>query len=127
VIEGLDKPDQRSTVDGFLSDDGLTFFFASTPTPAASGGPADAAPTADAGSSSDGGVVADAGVSAKSDLFVAFRRSTNERFEVTQYLSDLNTPADERDPWLTPDGKTLYFTSDRDGVLTIYTAPVLAP
>jgi Tol biopolymer transport system component len=45
-------------------------------------------------------------------------------FNVTQTLEDLNTGGDERDPWLTPDGKTLYFTSDRDGVLTIYTAAV---
>src|SRR5205814_104093 len=35
-----------------------------------------------------------------------------------------DVPGDERDPWLTPDGKTLYFTSDRDGSLSIYTASV---
>jgi Tol biopolymer transport system component len=55
---------------------------------------------------------------------VAWRRSTNEAFSVTQPLSDLNTPADERDPWLSPDGTTLYFTSDRGGILNIYTARV---
>ena len=43
---------------------------------------------------------------------------------MTHPLDDLNTPGDERDPWLTPDGKTLYFTSDRDGALNIYTAAV---
>ena len=45
-------------------------------------------------------------------------------FSATQPLDDLNTGGNERDPWLTPDGKTLYFTSDRGGMLTIYTAAV---
>jgi hypothetical protein len=91
----------RSTVDAFLSDDGLTMFF-----------------------SSAGVSTTDGGVGSTSDLFVAFRRSTGEAFDNTQPLDDLNTAADERDPWLTPDGKTLYFTSDRDGPLVIYTAAV---
>jgi len=104
----------RSTVDGFLTDDGLTMFFSSAPLAE----PADAAVSV-----SDGGRTADGGV-ANSDLFVAWRHSTSERFSVPQALTDLNTPADERDPWLTPDGTTLYFTSDRSGVLSIYTAAV---
>jgi hypothetical protein len=95
----------RSTVDGCLTDDGLTLFFSSAPVV----------------TGVDGG--ADAGVD-KADLFVAWRRSTSEPFSVTQPLDDLNTSADERDPWLTPDGTTLYFTSDRGGALNIYTATV---
>jgi hypothetical protein len=110
----------RSIVDGFLSDDGLTMFFSSAPASQA----ADAGTTRDAGASIDGGKAGDAGA-ANSDLFVAYRRSTSEPFAETQPLSDLNTAADERDPWLTPDGTTLYFTSDRGGVLNIYTAHVL--
>jgi hypothetical protein len=106
LAEGVNPPG-LATVDGFLTDDGLTLFFSRSPATSAT----------DAGG--------DAGAAAKADLFVAFRRSTAEGFQVTQPLDDLNTPADERDPWLTPDGKTLYFTSDRDGVLTIYTAAVL--
>jgi hypothetical protein len=97
-IPELDSPD-GSTVDGCLTDDGLTLFFSATP-------------------GADGGAGA-------ADLYVAWRRATNEPFSFKQPLDDLNTPHDERDPWLTPDGKTLYFTSDRDGVLNIYTAPVL--
>jgi len=89
----------RSTVDGFLTDDGLTVFFSSSPAGA------------------DGGA-------ASADLYVAWRRSTAESFSVTQPLDDLNTAADERDPWLSADGRTLYFTSDRSGVLQIYTALV---
>ncbi len=113
AIPELDYVD-RSTVDGFLTDDGLTMFFSSAPVAE----PADAAV-----SSADGGKTADAGV-ANSDLFVASRRSTSEQFSVPLPLGDLNTAADERDPWLTPDGTTLYFTSDRGGVLNIYTAAV---
>jgi WD40-like Beta Propeller Repeat len=112
AIPELDYAD-RSTVDGFLTDDGLTMFFSSAPVAEA----ADAATRVDAGTSGDAGVP-------NSDLFVAWRRSTNEAFSVTQPLSDLNTPADERDPWLSPDGTTLYFTSDRGGILNIYTARV---
>jgi hypothetical protein len=118
AIPKLDYTD-RSTVDGFLTDDGLTMFFSSAPVAA----PADAAAPADGGKAVDGGSGTDAGV-AKSDLFVAFRRSTSEDFGLVEPLTDLNTPADERDPWLTPDGTTLYFTSDRGGVLNIYTARV---
>lgn len=98
----------RSTVDGFLTDDGLTLFFSSSPLQV----------LGDAGPFVDGGALPTA------DLFVAWRRSVNEGFSLTQPLDDLNTPGDERDPWLTPDGKTLYFTSDRDGALNIYTATV---
>jgi len=113
AIPELDYAD-RSTVDGFLADDGLTMFFSSAPLAE----PADAAVSA-----ADGGRTADAGV-ANSNLFVTRRRSTSESFSVPQALDDLNTSADERDPWLSPDGTTLYFTSDRSGVLSIYTAQV---
>jgi hypothetical protein len=41
---------------------------------------------------------------------------------ITGPLGSLNTDADERDPWLSPDGQRLYFASDRDGVLNIYEA-----
>ncbi len=101
----------RSTVDGFLSDNGLTLFFSSSPLAS----PADAAPRVN-----DAGVVLDP----SAYLYVAWRRSVDEEFQVAQPLDDLNTSGDERDPWLTPDGKTLYFTSDRDGTLSIYTAAV---
>ena len=106
VSELADPNNAKSTVDAFLTDDGLTMFYSSAPAVA----PADAA-------TPDGGMPT-------ADLYVAFRRSVDERFVLAQPLDDLNTPADERDPFLTPDGKTLYFTSDRDGALNIYTASV---
>ncbi len=37
-------------------------------------------------------------------------------------LTDVNTDADERDPWLSADGKWLFFASDRDETLRIYQA-----
>jgi hypothetical protein len=103
----------HSTVDGFLTDDGLTMFYSSAPVAEA----ADASAPVDAGKTGDAGVP-------NSDLFVAWRLSTGEPFYIKQPLDDLNTAADERDPWLSPDGGTLYFTSDRGGVLNIYTARV---
>ena len=104
----------RSTVDGFLSADGLTLFFSTQMVSSTDGGT----------SANDAGA-ADAGAAAtKADLFVAWRRSTHAPFSVVQPLDDLNTPDDERDPWLSPDGSTLYFTSDRSGALNIYTAHV---
>lgn len=99
LVDELAYPD-RSAVDAFLTDDGLTMFFSSAPASTVAG---------------------------NSDLYVAWRPSAGEPFSVTQPLDDLNTAADERDPWLTADGKTLYFTSDRDGALSIYSALVLAP
>jgi hypothetical protein len=99
----------KSTVDGFLSDDGLTLFYSQSPLVA----PPDAAVP-------DGGMPT-------ADLYVAFRRSVDALFEQAQPLDELNTPSDERDPWLAPDGRTLYFTSDRDGALNIYTASVKPP
>jgi hypothetical protein len=115
AIPELDYQD-RSTVDAFLTEDGLTLFFSSAPAPAlAVDGGVQA--TGDAGNGAGAGVTS-------SDLFVAFRRSTSEPFSVTQPLKDLNTTYDERDPWLSPDGTTFYFTSDRGGVLNIYTANV---
>jgi hypothetical protein len=114
TIPELDYAD-RSTVDGFLTDDGLTMFFSSAPLAEAADA---AAPPVDGGETIDGGAP-------NSDLFVAWRLSTSELFSGTQPLDDLNTAADERDPWLSPDGTTLYFTSNRSGVLSIYTARVL--
>jgi hypothetical protein len=80
--------------DAFLTDDGLTLFYASAPV---------------------GGTTR--------DLFVAWRASTADPFSLPTPLRDLNSPADERDPWLSPDGTTFFFSSDRDnGVLQIFEA-----
>ena len=84
--------DNMITIDGFLSDDGLTVFWDSGPEFGAA------------------------------DMYVAWRRSTADRFEHVTALSDLNTPSNERDPWLSPDGRLLFFSSDRGGRYEIYVA-----
>lgn len=56
------------------------------------------------------------------DLFMAARASTSDPFGEVVAIDSLNTDADERDPWLSPDGKVLYFSSDRDGYYAIYRA-----
>ena len=91
VVSGLAPADIFA--DAFLSDDGLTMFYAA----AVNGN--------------------------KPDMFVAWRLSTADRFSLPTPLTDLNTPHDERDPWLSPDGTRFYFTSDRgNGLLQIYEA-----
>lgn len=92
-IAELVFPDE-STVDAFLTDDGLTLFYVSGPP----FGPA--------------------------DMYVASRRSTEEPFEQPMPVDELNSPDDERDPWLSPDGRELYFSSDRSGHYDIYVAAV---
>lgn len=54
------------------------------------------------------------------DLFVA--RNDDSAFTEPLPLVDINTAADERDPWVSSDGKLLFFASDRDGTLRIYHA-----
>jgi len=93
MIPELSDP-TRNIADAFLSDDGLTLFYASAP------------------------------IGAMPDLFVSWRKSTSQRFTVTDPLVDLNSAGDERDPWLSPDGTRLYFVSDRSGTLQIYEASV---
>ena len=94
IISELTAGD-RSIADAFLSDDGLTLFYASAPP------------------------------GAKPDLYVAWRVSTADRFSLATPLVDLNSAADDRDPWLSPDGTVFYFTSDRDDLLQIYEVPAM--
>ena len=84
--------DQDAVADGFLTGDGLTLFYSVTPP--------DQSP----------------------DLFMATRPSTAAPFSQPAPLGDLNTPSDERDPWLSPDGGTFFFSSNRGGNLQIYEA-----
>lgn len=54
------------------------------------------------------------------DLYIAPHSDTG--FANAVPLLDVNTEADERDPWLSPDGKILFFASNRDETLRIYSA-----
>jgi hypothetical protein len=83
----------QSTVDGFLTEDGLMLFFSS----AASEG--------------------------EGDLYYATRAVPDGAFG-TPIPIELNTDADERDPWLSPDGQSFYFASDTSGNLDLYYSAV---
>lgn len=86
--------DDHSTIDAFLSEDGLALYFNLTP---------------DSGET-------------KGDIYVAVRANVTEPFGQAEAISELNSASDERDPWLSPDGRTLFFSSDRGGSLNIYEA-----
>lgn len=82
--------------------------------------------TADAFLTADGaGILFVHATDDKGDLFFAERTGPLE-FGTPSPISSLNTDADERDPWLSPDGTRLYFASDRDGALKIYSAMRIA-
>jgi hypothetical protein len=83
-----------NNVDAFLTENGLDLYFNRTP-----------------GAGEDTG-----------DLFVAHRSSEAGSFGTPVALTSVNTAHDERDPWLSADGRILYFSSDRDGTLSIYQA-----
>jgi WD40-like Beta Propeller Repeat len=57
------------------------------------------------------------------DLFVTSRPDLGSPFGTPTALSELNvTGYQDRDPWLSPDGHEIYFSSDRGGTLKIYRA-----
>jgi hypothetical protein len=65
---------------------------------------------------------------ADSDLYVSRRASLDAAFGEPEPLTDLNDPvgrSEERMPWLSSDGKSLYFVSDRTGQYTLYLATKL--
>jgi Tol biopolymer transport system component len=88
-LTALELP-RESTVDGFLTDDGLTLFYCVGPAVGAA------------------------------DLFVASRKHTDDVFGQRVALDDLNSDNDERDPFLSDDGELFFFSSDRSGHYEIY-------
>ena len=62
------------------------------------------------------------GRSGNADLYVAHRATVNDLFSDVQPIADLNTPSDETDPWLSPDGNTIFFTSNRSGTQGLWSA-----
>jgi hypothetical protein len=53
-------------------------------------------------------------VSTRGDLYLAWRRSTSERFRPALALDALNSEADDRAPWINSEQTRFFFASDRD-------------
>lgn len=62
-----------------------------------------------------------------SELYVARRASLDDDFGEPAPLVGVNTPSEERMPWLSADERTLYFASDRLGSYAVYIATREAP
>lgn len=88
------------SADGFLSADGLELYFSSN---------RDAQDEL-----------------AMSDLYIARRSTIGAAFGSPELLADLRSDRDDRMPWLSPDGATLYFASNRSGSYALYRATRLA-
>jgi hypothetical protein len=100
ALLGSIDSDAFQSADGFLSADGLELYFSSTRD----------------------------GEHDDSDLYVARRASVDATFGAPEALVDVNDRggvAEERMPWLSPDGSRLYFVSDRTGQYTLYLATKL--
>ena len=62
----------------------------------------------------------DAGVAGVHDIYMARRVTTADEFSPGTTVSELNTSTGDDDPWISPDGHVLIFSSDRDGNPEIY-------
>lgn len=49
------------------------------------------------------------------DIYCASRASANLPFSAPQPMTAINSASSDQDPWISPDGKTFVFWSDRDG------------
>ncbi len=59
--------------------------------------------------------------SGNNELYVATRASTADDFGAPVLIDELNDPAaQDQDPWISPDGRTLYFVSDRLGTTQLF-------
>lgn len=74
------------------------------------------------GDDADGSIATDAGV----DCFAQWRSGTL-KLSTPHKLATLTGAGDDRDPWISPDQLTLYFTTNRSGVREIYRTTRLVP
>ena len=56
----------------------------------------------------------------ESDLYISFRKTDGSWTSPQNMGPKINTPADEEKPYVTPDGKYLFFSNDASGNLEIY-------
>jgi Tol biopolymer transport system component len=56
------------------------------------------------------------------DLFVSERPDASAPWGAPTPMNELNTASNEGDPWVSPNGRVMYFSSDRDGTSNLYKA-----
>ncbi len=61
-------------------------------------------------------------VGGTSDLYTAVRGSTAAEFSAPTVITELSTSANDSDPWVSADGRHIYFVSDRAGGFSMYEA-----
>lgn len=62
----------------------------------------------------------DSNRSGDGELYVAARTTPTGAFGPPARIVELSTASAETDPWISPDGRTMYFTSDRDGTQRLW-------
>lgn len=84
------------------------------------------APEGDAPPASDGAQGGDAPDGAGPNCLAQWRDGPL-KLSTPQKLSTLTGAGDDRDPWISADGRTLYFTSNRNGIQEIFRATRMSP
>jgi hypothetical protein len=62
----------------------------------------------------------DSNRSGDNELYVAKRATARAPFGAPAPIVELANAAADSDPWISPDGRTMYFTSNRDGTLRLW-------
>lgn len=57
---------------------------------------------------------------AATDIYCATRSAADQPFDAPVAIAEVNSPQNDQDPWLSPDGKVMVFWSDRGGVGHLY-------
>lgn len=56
----------------------------------------------------------------KGDLYISFRKEDGSWSRAKNLGNNINTAKEESSPWISPDGKYLFFTSDKNGNMDVY-------
>lgn len=62
----------------------------------------------------------DSNRSGDGELYVATRTSPTGTFAAPARIVELSSTSADTDPWISPDGRTMYFTSNRDGTQRLW-------
>jgi hypothetical protein len=59
--------------------------------------------------------------STDNEIYVSVRANTNDPFPTPVLISELSSVGfDDQDPWISQDGRTMFFTSNRDGTVRLW-------